>query len=91
MAPHLLPLLAEPARSAFHGLSVLNRGSKPHLVVAFLQVSSSWCWRTLCHCNDWGENCCKSADLPHDAAVGIREFSCSRRRFLQMALLACKL
>ena len=43
MAPHLLPLLAEPARSAFHGLSVLNRGSKPHLVVAFLQVSTWWC------------------------------------------------
>ncbi len=43
MAPHLLPLLAEPAQSAFHGLSVLNRGSKPHLVVAFLQVSTSWC------------------------------------------------
>ena len=43
MAPHLLPLLAEPARSAFHGLSVLNRGSKPHLVVAFLQVSTFWC------------------------------------------------
>ena len=40
MAPHLLPLLAEPARSAFHGLSVLNRSSKPHLVVAFLQVST---------------------------------------------------
>eukprot|EP00891_Asterochloris_glomerata_P002860 jgi/Astpho2/2860/fgenesh1_pg.00050_%23_118_t len=38
VAPHLLPLLAEPVQSAFHGLSILNRGSKPHLVVAFLQA-----------------------------------------------------
>jgi hypothetical protein len=36
--PELLPLLAEPARAALQGLSILARRKQPQYTGAFLQV-----------------------------------------------------
>ncbi|KAK9808680.1 hypothetical protein WJX72_001826 [[Myrmecia] bisecta] len=38
VAPSLLPLLAEPARAAFQGLSILARRKRPRHTAAFLQA-----------------------------------------------------
>jgi hypothetical protein len=48
--PELLPLLAEPARAALQGLSILARRKQPQHIGAFLQVGCCW--------GGWGGCCC---------------------------------
>jgi hypothetical protein len=46
--PELLPLLAEPARAALQGLSILARCKQPQYTIAFLQVGAWGPCQLLC-------------------------------------------